>query len=81
MLYLECNHLLKYTSPLALKSYQKHQGKWLELVLSVILVSQNQLIATNSKEEEKKGFHFQRMTQFQNYEKKTQESNPITDFA
>lgn len=43
---------------LALKSCQKHQGKWLESVLSVILVSQNQLIATNSKEEEKKVFHF-----------------------
>lgn len=79
--YLECSPLLKYACALALKSCQKHQGKFLELVLSVILVIQNQLIATNSKKEEKKGFHFQSMTQFQNYEKKAQESNPITEFA
>jgi len=45
---------------LALKTFQKHQGKWLKSVLfpCITLVSQNQLIITISKGEEKSGFHF-----------------------
>jgi len=57
---------------LALKTFQKHQGKWLKSVLfpCITLVSQNQLIITISKGEEKSGFHFWSMMQFHIYIKK-----------
>lgn len=60
--YLECNHLLKHACLLAcFKKVPDTQGKCVG-ISSVILVSQNQLIVTNSKEKEKKGFHFRRIT-------------------